>query len=439
MAELKQAAANAAMVGGIEYPRGRGVNYDEGLQRQFFGTETREYAARYGHLASNVYKAMCQGLNRENFTAYSPVLLRAAGAAKSATGETMPDDWQRVHLLKPKSVSELPPGAYLQFANNTWIVYKGTNIASVLGDGIIRRCNSVINTLDWYGNIVSVPMSFSKMGTLGNASHATENSIVAKNYISCVCQKNEVSAAFRENTRFIMGDVAYSMRGLNDFTREFTDDNDTTHLMTFTVELSEPLPQDSIEKQCADYFSFRWRFEISGEKTLKTGGSTRLAVQSVRMGEPVETSEEHPISYVFATSDESVATVDAEGLVTAAGAGEATITVSLAQNPEITATWPVSVEEAPGRYAAFTSTVFPVLPEYESQRISAALFVDGAESGEALTWAFTGPPESAYEAQQTGPNTFVITCYTACVVPLTVTATAESGESVSREIRLTAG
>ena len=229
MADLMKAARNAAMLGGIQYPEGEGVNYDEGLQRQFFAGETRAYAARHGEIASDVYEGTAQGLDRADFFSFKPVLLRSYSAAKGATGENMPDDWQHVHLLKPKNADELPPGAYLTYAHNTWIVYKGTNIGSVLADGIVRRCNAVINTLDWYGNIVSVPMSYAKMGTLGNASHASENSIVAKNYLSCICQRNEASAAFTENTRIILGSTAYSLRGVNDFTREFTDDPDSVH------------------------------------------------------------------------------------------------------------------------------------------------------------------------------------------------------------------
>lgn len=439
MADLREAARNAAMVGGIRYPQGAGVNYDEGLQRQFFAEETREYAAKVGKIASDVYEGTAQGLDRADFFSFKPVLLRSSSAAKGATGENMPDDWQHVHLLKPKSANELPPGAYLTYANNTWIVYKGTNIGSVLADGIVRRCNAVIHTLDWYGNIVGVPMSYAKMGTLGNASHASENSIVAKNYISCVCQRNAVSAAFRENTRFILGNTAYSMRGVNDFTREFTDEADSVHLMTFTIEMSEPMPQDSIEQQCADYFSFRWEIGISGERAMKTGTTRPLSVKSARMGVVVESTEENPISYLFSSSDESVATVDASGNVTAVGEGSAEITVTLAQNPSISATWSVSAEASPEDSVSFTTSVPETLREYESAVLNAAVFENGEPTGETVNWTFTGAAENCYGVGENEDGSRTITCYCASAVPLTVTIAAANGLSDSREILLTAG
>ena len=442
MADLNKLARNSVMVNGTTpYMKTGASRYDEGLKKQHFAAQTRLYAQEIGPAASNVYDAMCQGVSEgSDWYDWRKVRIRVSPAATASTGETMPDDWMKLHIIKPVSIDTVPIGAYLTFAGNTWIVYKGKNMGSVIGDGIIRRCNSVINVLDWYGNIVPVPMSYAKMGTLGNASHATENSIVAKNYISCICQLNEYSAAFQENTRIILGKTAYSMRGLNDFTREFTDDQDSVHLLTFTIERSAPLPQDSLEKQCADYHSFRWEIGVLGPRSMNVGSSQTLTVKSVRNGETVVTSEEHPISYLFTSSDESVLTVDSRGLVTADGVGNATITVSLAQNPEITQSWEVSVE-APqsGTVLQFTSTVPETLAEFESTTIRAALLVDGVEQSEDLAWTFTGPPALSYGAENVAENTWRLTAFAASNIPLTVTASDGNGHSAGAEIRLVAG
>lgn len=441
MADLNKLARNSAMVNGTTpYMKTGASRYDEGLKKQYFADQTRLYAQEIGPAASNVYDAMCQGVSESgDWYDWRKVRIRVSPAATSSTGETMPDDWQKLHIIKPVSIDTVPIGAYLTFAGNTWIVYKGKNMGSVIGDGIIRRCNSVINVLDWYGNIVSVPMSYAKMGTLGNASHATENSIVAKNYISCICQFNEYSAAFQENTRIILGKTAYSLRGLNNFTREFTDDQDSVHLLTFTIERSAPLPQDSIEKQCADYHSFRWTIGITGKNTMNVGSVQTLTVNSVRNGESVEASEEHPISYVYASSDKNVVTVDSGGNVTAVGIGNATITVSLAQNPEITQTLEVSAE-APqtGSVVQFTSTLPETLGAFQSVTVQAALFADGVEQSDELEFAFSGPPAKAYEKTENGQNTWVLTAYAASNTPLTITATDGNGHSATAQIILTA-
>ena len=466
MADLNKLARNSVMVNGTTpYMKTGASRYDEGLKKQYFADQTRLYAQEIGPAASNVYDAMCQGVSESgDWYDWRKVRIRVSPAATASTGETMPDDWMKLHIIKPVSIDTVPIGAYLTFAGNTWIVYKGKNMGSVIGDGIIRRCNSVINVLDWYGNIVPVPMSYAKMGTLGNASHATENSIVAKNYISCICQLNEYSAAFAENTRIILGKTAYSMRGLNDFTREFTDDQESVHLLTFTIERSAPLPQDSLEKQCADYHSFRWDIQVTGQNTLRVGGiptSMLLTVSSVRKGVEVVSTVEHPISYLFSSSDESIATVDSSGRVTPIAAGEAVITVSLAQNKEIKQTFSVTVvpaQEEP--YVQFLTEIPTTLREYESTSILAAVIRNGeTDFSVPITLSCSGPPARCYGTEETdiarsaisglavvgiavvgsmGEGT-KLTAYGASNTPLVITATDPGGNSARAEIRLITG
>lgn len=437
MADLKRLAENAAMLGGTPLPEAKKSGFESGLQKQFFAEATRQYAQEAGAIASNCFEAECQGLNGNNFAEYRKVKLRSAPVTVAGTGELMPDDWQRITIIKPAKVTVIPPGAYLRYGGNTWIVYKGKNMGSVLGNAIVRRCNSVINTLDWYGNIVSVPMSFAKMGTQGNASHASENSIVAKNYMDCVCQLNEISSTFRENTRIILGKAAYGMRGLNDFTRSFTDEQDSVHLLTFTIERSEPLEQDSLEKQCADYHSFSWEIMLMASGNMKTRGTQQIQVNSLRMGLPVESSEEHPISYLFSSSDESVAAVDESGTVTALKPGNAEITVTLAQNPDIRQTLALDVAEDGGDYVDFTCNLPDTLSEYRSITISAAWFSGGVETEDEVSFRFSGPAENTYSATITGKNRYTISCFAASPLPLTVYAEAH-GQGVSAKIWLTA-
>lgn len=437
MADLKALARNAAMLGGIslskKQPHSR---YDQNLNRQYLASETQTYVRETAMLASNVYTAECQGYDEEDFYSYKTIKIRCSPAASSATGEMMPDDWQKVHVINPANLGFLPVGAYLSFGGNQWIVYKGNNIASALADGIIRRCNSVINTLDWYGNIVAVPMSYAKMGTLGNASHASENSIVAKNYISCICQLNEYSKSFGENTRLILGKTAYSMRGLNDFTREFTDDPDSVHLLSFTIERSEPLEQDSIELQCADYHSFSWDIRLKANKSMRTGTTQKIEVSSVRMGEAVEGTEEHPISYVFTSSDESILTISPDGIIYAQASGTANITVSLGENPKVQETIEISAAESGSSFVEFTTAPVSQLREYESAEISAAYFENGAATDAEISFEFTGAASNAYAAEKQGSNSYLITAYAASKEPLTIKVSA-NGYSSEMEIMLT--
>lgn len=434
--DLKRLARNAGMVGGCDYaPLENEWKHSQGLQQQFFIHPTQANAADVGEIADNVFNTACQGVDgTKDWYDFTPIQIRTTFAASSATGELQPDDWQRIFIIRPAGLTYLPIGSYMQYANNWWIVFKPNNMGLGLGQAVVRRCNAVINVLDYYGNVVSIPMSYAKMGTLGNASHATENSITAKNYISCVCQLNEYSKAFVENTRLLLGNMSYAMRGVNNFTREFTDDPSSIHIITFTIELTEPLPQDDFDRGVADGLAFNWRLEATANRSMNVGSTQNISVRSLRNGESVVSTADKPITYIFSSSDETVLTVDENGLITAVGSGSATITVTLKENLDITQSMDIAVASAGAGYIAFTTTPVLALRSLETAEISAAWFEDGAVTDEAVSFSFSGANEAAYAPKVNG-NTVTITCYGLADKPLVITA-AHGDSSTQMSIEL---
>lgn len=410
------------LCGGTAHGLSNRAYKDGSLQHQYFQNETQAYTQDMGVYASNVYAADCQGLNPDSFYDWSRVKIRSIRAAQAQTGETMPDDWQRIYLIDPARYTYIPQGAMLKYADNTWIVYKGKNMEAILGAAIVRRCNAVINVLDWYGNIVTIPMSYAKMGTLGNATHATENTITSKNYIACICQLNELSKQFVENTRIILGNTAYAMRGLDNFTREFTDDPDSVHLLTFTIERVEVQPFDNVELGVADYGGFSWELIVDYNNSMIQGMTQQINVTSKRNNEQVANSQDHPISYYYESSDESVLTIDENGLITAVGEGHAIVTVSLAQNPNIEERVLVRVPAAQTEFVAFTTTIPQKMHEYDSIVIKAAYFLNGEPTPTPLNFTFEGPEDGAYSLHHHETNGYTLMTFRASQKPLKITA-----------------
>lgn len=436
MANIERMARNAAMLGNTSMAMHSQRNAsDLGRTNPYFLDDTVAYANAYGALASDVFEATCQGLSETDWYEDTPVKIRSSASSASSMGETMPDDWHRVYIIAPRGITHIPQGAYMKYGGNTWIVFKPKNIGNVYAHGIVRRCNAVINKLDYYGNIISVPMSFAKVSTLGNSNQVTEDSILAKNYVSCICQLNETSKQFTENTRFVMGKSAYSIRGLNDFTREFTDDPDSVHLLTFTVERNEPLPQDSIDKQCADYGSFSWELVLTAADTMKQGARQTISVQSVRNGAEVSSTEEYPISYTFSNSNPSVATVSYDGQVRALKEGTTTVTVKLNQNSEITAKLTIQVAESGENYVGFTTEPPKVLKGYDTAVVSASYFENGEETDKEVTLTISGAPASATR-DRLSANTWILKSYGASYEPLHITAEYE-GYTAQADVILT--
>ena len=149
----------------------------------------------------------------------------------------------------------------------------------------------------------------------------------------------------------------------------------------------------------------------------------------------VTSTEEHPISYTFKSSDESVISIDENGLATAIGSGEAVITVVLDQNKSVNQSVVVSVTEVGESKVIFTTTPIKVLDEHDSCLISAAYLRDGIETHDEVTFSFSGASERCYSASKVNANTYEVRCYNASRVPLTVTIEA-NGSTDEMSIKL---
>lgn len=395
-----------------------------GLQKQYFRDETLLYTEEVGTFASNVYETAAQGINFDDWYSYVPIKIRVDNAVQVSSGELMTDDWMRIYIIQPTGIDTIGQGAYMFFDNNWWMVYKPKGVLTVRGQALVRRCNTVINKLDYYGNVVSVPMAFTKLGTLGNAPNVTENMILSKNYMNCYCQLNSITREFTENTRMVQGKAAYAIRGINDFTREYTEERDSVHIMAFTIERQEPLEQDNLDLQVADYYSFSWNVSLNANDHMVINSTQRIIPTSYRNECLVTSTEEHPISYTLKSSDESVISIDENGLATAVGNGEAVITVVLDQNKSINQSIIVSVTAVGESKVIFTTTPIKVLDEYDSCLISAAYLRDGIETQDEVTFSFSGASERCYSASKVKANTYEVRCYNASRVPLTVTIEA---------------
>lgn len=436
MDELNTLARDAILLGVTGSVRtSNSARKRTGLQKQYFREETLAFTEDIGYLASNVYETAAQGINFDDWYSYVPIKIRVDNAVQVSSGELMTDDWMRIYIIQPTGIDTIGQGAYMFFDNNWWMVYKPKGVTTVRGQALVRRCNTVINKLDYYGNIVSIPMAFTKLGTLGNAPNVTENMILSKNYMNCYCQLNSMTREFTENTRMIQGKAAYAIRGINDFTREYTEEPDSVHIMAFTIQREEPLEQDNLDLQVADYYSFSWVISLNANDHMAMGSTQTIIPTSYRNECLVAGTDEHPISYKFESSDETVLTVSESGEVTTVGEGEATVRVTLNQNHEIRQSVNISVTATGESKVIFTSTPVTVLDEYDLCLISASYLNEGIETEDEVTFTFSGAPTRCYGVSAVGLNKYEVRCFNASRTPLTVTIEAH-GSTDSMCIKL---
>lgn len=440
------------MAGGLTGTHGPEPAQYAGRQFQFYGHESEALDAMMAKYASNYVKGRIQGSNPDDFYEWADTYLRMANATHAtANSFTIAEDYKNV--LFDSHMAYFPLGAKLEALGSTWLCINSDNLTSVACGGLVRRCNGVWNYLDYYGNVCSEPLAIeSHLALASTPSPQNDVIIQTRGNYNIRLQYNEATQQLGINSRIILGSAAFSITGYTDFMQEFTGDYTSVHMLEFTARYEEPnLEIDDMQNHVAGGKTFSWDIFITGNADMQAGTTQTMTARSERCGDTVTDSAEYPISYVWSSSDESVATVDENGVVTAVGSGTCEITCTLVQNNEIAERFSVSVSDgnesvvgsaivglatiAGGKSAAFKTTPPAVLRAYDSVTLSAAAYEDGAETADVCTWNFSNDSTGAYSATANG-NTCTIQCWRGDTEPLTVTADFGNGVSVSCNIVL---
>lgn len=395
--------------------RGSNSPSETGQLYQYMAGATKAHVTEMARYASDFFAAQVEGLDPADQTAINWYRIRASEnfASLNMSNTSKNDDW-RVVYFERTDIDYIKPGTKFWFWNNTWLADNPSNIASVTGNALVKRCNAVWNALDYYGNIVSEPMAITKPTTTANANTDTEAMKLADSYIDCIMQANEWTLSnLRNNTRMILGTSGFAVRGLSDYIREFTDEQDSVRILRFSLYYQEPLETDDMENQVAGGLAFSWVINVTGPKSIQVGQTVTLTATSLRNNEPVPSDQS--VTYQWSSSNQEVVTVDeATGTVKAITDGQTTITCTLTENTNISTSVTLSVQE-PASGLAWASELPENVPAYQSRSIS----VTGAQG--PVSWSFSGPDENAYTASTNG-ETATITCYYPSPIPLTVTA-----------------
>ena len=367
-----------------------------------------------------MFEAEIQGLDYNNFYAWTKVHIRSSNVINPSTGENLSTSWQDILILDRK-VDFLPIGAYVKYNNNTWIVYNPDNIASPTGNGIVIRCNTTYNTLDYYGNLIKTPMFYAKGTVLASSPYYMEFSATIDGYQHVIMQLNEVTKKITNNTRIILGKSAFGMYGVSDFPEEFTGDPNSCHIFRADLRLQETIEADDLVNHVADGKHFKFNIHIGASDTMRQGGTQQLTVDAYRKNVAVQSTEENPITYLWSSSDESIATVDENGIVTAIGEGYCQITCTLKENPNVTDACGINVLVSSEPYIDFTSPVPDKIKAFNTLEVTAVYFENGQPTDNVVEWTIRRADENAYSYTVSG-NTVTIQTYAPSLQPLEIYA-----------------
>lgn len=209
--------------------------------------------------------------------------------------------------------------------------------------------------------------------------------------------------------------------------------------MSFTIRKEEVInEQDDLEKYfIADGKTKSFAIEINENVQIDKNDSLQLTPTFIVDGNAQTATQEMPITWIYKTSNESVATVDENGIIHGVSVGNAEITVQLAQNNGISAVVMCMVGEAENApYVAFKGIIPTDIVQYDTATLSAAYFVNGVESDDRIKWSFsnTNPSDFIATISEDGKSVEIM-CLSPSDYPLKVMA-SHGGYNISTDITL---
>lgn len=393
-------------------------------QRQYLGDPSTEFVHQYAKYATDFFAARVQGLNPDAPYEWETTYIRMADIApETASTLRKQDDYKNI-MFADESIEYVPEGTKIEAMGSIWLVTNPQNISNAIGGGVIQRCRSTWNHLDWYGNLLQEPLCVEKAILTANDSDMQEYALITKGYVNITCQRNEYTKNLNTNSRMILGSSAFRITGFGDYAQEFTGNYDSVRLLEFTARYEPPNEEiDDMENHVAGGKTFSWEIRITGNTVIKTGAASLLAAQSIRMGKTVETSCERAIGYLWKSSNPDVLEVGLDGSIFGISEGESVVTCTLVQNREIQQSVRVTVVPAEGENeVAFLGNIPKSICAYESLTLEAAYFEGGEQRLDRVSYSLSGAERMSYSFE-VFENRLTVNCWGDSKTPLEITAT----------------
>lgn len=433
-ADVQKQIRNAALFANTPpapMPGVGGPNKYTGKQHEYFEGPTSQFIWDNAQYASNYFKANVQGVIPGTFETERGAYIRTMDIVEQTTGAKMPNDYQTIYFQDTR-IKGLYTGAKVKYAGNTWLAISPFNIADPMTQAVIRRCNTVWKHLDYYGNVKCEPFVFQDGRTQSTANEYLDWSVIPNWYQKCVIQLNDETKELAYNRRMILGSAAVELRGISDFitdfsgeTEEETENAEPTHAMFFDVQFQQPLEIDDMERGIAGGKAFQWKIQAALPNEIGIGATQRIGVNSLRNGIDAEDGV-HEITYLYTSSNPDVVTVDENGNVTGISEGEATITVTLSQNPEISTEVSISVSAAlPTLQFVFAPPIPDKLQQMQTYTGVVSVMQGAVEISTPITMATFGATESADASFDDTDGGISIQCYEPSQTPLSLVFKAD--------------
>jgi hypothetical protein len=437
--DVSERLANAAAMSGV---RGRPGTTGTDRQPPFFDGPNTAFLAARGHLAPNVYAVDIE--NAAFDESYFTVNSRLSDLVNPTASTVQKPD--QLKIVKPLvTVGFLHMGTKVRFSilagqgKDTWLVVSPENTASDIASAQIRKCNRRWNRLDYFGNLLSEPFILNEYNVTsidGNERNSSTDILTPRDAAPCLMQRNERTKDLKDGDKIVFPDgLTFFVRGMNNSSREFTDDADSVRMLHFTLyKVPEDRASDDLVNGIVDGNRSRWEMTVPVTAfTVMAGDAGNIPVTVLRNG--VVPERAYHLDWV--SSDPSVLTVDENGNYQALGLGAARVSCVLRENSDVRVYTDITVENmVPDAFElAFELAFDPALPLSlrQGQSVTVAAFVKNNRQRHDMpvSITFAGLSGRHYEVTERTGNSAVVRCIAPARDWLTVTARASlAGEAL---------
>lgn len=283
---------------------------------------------------------------------YQNVVVRITGLINATTADNVEDDYKKILFKEVDHSVEL--GKMYFFDGSYWITINVDKIKTIAQTVIVKRCNEYLRWIDeTNGALYEVPC------TLGylineNRDYATAGSavVVPSGIIPCIVQYNSSTRTIQPNQRFLFGSqgqwTAFKVEGggINNFSNTRISNNVKVGFsrLTLAVDFKSPVngEVDDLVNGIANYYTNAYSLVLNESSISGDSGQVvKLTAELTLNGQSVSRN------LIWTSSDESIATVDASGLVTFVSDGTCSIRCQMENNSQVYDTCDVTVGTTP--------------------------------------------------------------------------------------------
>jgi hypothetical protein len=251
-----------------------------------------------------------------------------SGLTKRVIIQSHKHDDKRVLLSK---IDDIKHGDLVVHKGDNWLVITRPDDDKINDHSEIQLCHSSLKWLNSNGQVKEAYFTLSSPPTLG-VDDEERYIPISDDQRKIIIQSNSNTQQIKENQRFIFDNRAWKVTGV---------DGLTGGLIYLSLKIDEfDHSRDNVQDRIADYRASTYTLTIlNGDSISLTRDDTlQLNVEVTNNGDVVN------LPVLYESSDTSLATVDADGLVTTIADGEVFITAKLEQDTSIQDTIELNIE-----------------------------------------------------------------------------------------------